>query len=337
MLNQQPTHQDSSRQALSGQSSVRPVFLYAAVCFVGALVVSLVAWLGISLIGIPIIAYATAVLKCRKKTWVALVAIAAGAGACIFIDVSTSATVLLLGLITVVTTMLVMGRFGQAKYFVTVLVFTVILFAVDAIGMYIVGMTIQGGIEATVNEIIKMLTVDGTVPAETISTMKSLLTTVASLWPSLYFVEGTLCTALAVFAARAAYRKHDAGYNQPHFDMTDMSVHIVWVLIAGLLCWAASYLEFSYAVTAKVVGLNLLVCSAVLFMIQGFAVISFWMNRAHLNMVLQVIIILLAIQMEIMFLIPTFIGVIDFWANFRKLPREEQATGSENDAGLTKG
>ena len=318
MLSDQPTNHGSTDETpLPSSNTVRPLTLYVFACVLGSVAVPLFA-----LVGVFLTAYGAAVLISKKKETLAFASVVFGSLGWFAYDTATGVYALLLSLITVFFVRLIPRRFGQGTWFAGLLSMTASLLILDAVTALLEGTTIWGKMAAMSSEVMRMITAAGTIPAESVLAMKNAVDTAAMLWPAFYFIEGVLYMVILTLAARIAYRRHYEGFNPPGLAEVDMTIHIVWPLIIGLLCVAASYLPFEYAEYAQLAGYNLLACSVALFLIQGLAVIIYLMDRAKLSMIVKVIVIILALQMELMFFAPSIIGIMDFWINFRKLPRE---------------
>ena len=65
-----------------------------------------------------------------------------------------------------------------------------------------------------------------------------------------------------------------------------------------------------------------------IFTIQGLAVVLALLARWRTGCFLRVVVIMFAISLETMFVL-SIIGLIDVWANFRKLPRDGAHAGAQ--------
>lgn len=299
----------------------------ALLCFAGAFVTA-----GITVVGVALVAYATAALKSANKFPLAVVMTLIGAGASFSLGTVSGATALIVSIAALLISYVAAGKYGQVRLFLSVILVAIGLLGIDVIDAYLAGTTIQGRIAAMTSTVLQQVTAAGSVPAESVNVLKDALTTVVQLWPSFYVFEAIIYVAVAVILARITYRHLIADYAGPHFSEFDLSVQFVWPLIVGLLCLAASYLDFQYAAIAKVVAYNFIACSAFIYAVQGFALIDYLMRRRNVHWALQILIYLFALQLELMFLIPSFMGLIDMWANIRKLPRKGSRTPTEAKA-----
>lgn len=314
-----PTEQKDVQTPGFLQSEQRPMLLYAFACLLGVLATGV-----LPLVGVFLVAYSGAVLSCRKYLKFAYAAALLGSVLSFFWDPVSGASSLLIGFVTVTLAGFVPRKFGQTKFFLGSIAIAVSLFCVDMLIAYAAGTTLQGQISAMVDSMVQQFTAAGTVPAEALTVFKQLVDTIMVLWPSIYAIEGLIFASAAVLTARFAARRHSTEAEISAFAEIDFSVHIVWPLIAGLLCIAAAYLvSGSVSKMVSAVGYNLIVCSVALYAIQGFTVITALMEKANLNWIVRLVVYVLAIQMELMFFAPSIIGLLDLWVNFRKLPTRQ--------------
>ncbi len=142
------------------------------------------------------------------------------------------------------------------------------------------------------------------------------------LWPSFY-VQTALFAAVFVIAAIAwAARRSGIVVEVPANRDLDLSVHVLWALVVGLVLLATAPLFGSSAQLARVVGFNALFVARTLFFLQGIAVFSavFDVPRTGYGKMVALYIVLWVLDQVL--LIVSLIGMLDFWANFRRLPRD---------------
>ena len=66
---------------------------------------------------------------------------------------------------------------------------------------------------------------------------------------------------------------------------------------------------------------TLLLSVRFIFTVQGLGVLMGMLNRWRLGCFTRVVVIMIAVSLETMFVL-SIIGLVDVWANFRKLPRD---------------
>lgn len=72
-------------------------------------------------------------------------------------------------------------------------------------------------------------------------------------------------------------------------------------------------------------GLSLLAALRFIFLLQGCAVVSWWFGKYRAGCLLRLVVIFLAIELEASFFVLSLLGLVDFFANFRKLKRARTA------------
>lgn len=133
--------------------------------------------------------------------------------------------------------------------------------------------------------------------------------------PAILFIYVGVCVLGAHFGARMA-KPFMPGktWNLEQFDAPTWSM--IAVIVAILACVFGGFWMPLFSV-----GVSALVALRFIYLMQGIAVISFWFRKYRLGCLLRFVIIFLAVELESAFFVLTIIGIIDFFANFRKLNR----------------
>ena len=92
--------------------------------------------------------------------------------------------------------------------------------------------------------------------------------------------------------------------------------------MAGLFLLAASYASFAGSSMLGVVGLNLVLCARTLFFLQGFSVAAGVLDRAGVGLGGRILALAVLAALDALTLVVSFTGLLDFWVNFRRLPRD---------------
>lgn len=109
------------------------------------------------------------------------------------------------------------------------------------------------------------------------------------------------------------------------FSMLDLSFWWAIPLIAGIVIYIVSLAPgIPGQNTVLLVALNVLVVSVIPLFVQGAACGKGVMNRVHMRLAWQLVLGFFGVITSIAFVVLPVIGLIDFWANFRKLPRDGQ-------------
>lgn len=293
-------------------------------CMGGVFVLGIFPYYGfIAFVGVLPLAFGSMALLSQGKIRYAYLAAIAGSAASILLGYAAVTASLLLGILAVWFMAFLPKEHEQARFFSGILVAAGACLAGDLVAAHVMNLSFSGQINAVVSSIISQLTLSGTVPAEVITVIKRQAPTLASLWPSLYAFYGMVFMIVVTLAGRLAGKRYEVACRPERLVDADLSIHALWLPIGAMLCLAASYLVPTGSLVVTAVGYNLMLCSVFVFAIQGFVVIVAWMQKRHWHWAAQTIVLLLAVQMELMFLVPSIIGLLDIWVNFRKLPREK--------------
>lgn len=328
MQTEAPKTPGVSQQKLPSTREDRPLFVYVSVCLLGAALTGPAA-----AIGLILVAYGAAVLGARGHVLPAYLAVVVGGLLCWFWGVDYLLMALGAGAVGVfMATHAFRGEHDQLRFFIGSIVLTAVALGTDMLFAYLAGTTLEGQIAAMVNLTIQQMTGAGTIPAEAVTVLQEMLPAYLNIWPSFYVVQGLFYGVVIYIAAYYALVRHDGDLKLRPLVEADLPVHVLWVLLAALLCLAASYVPvIGHSNFFSVIGYNLMVCSVAVFAIQGFAVIGYGMRKAGWHWAVRLIAYLVLIQLELMFLAPSLVGLVDVWANFRKLPRDSGSGGSESE------
>lgn len=143
----------------------------------------------------------------------------------------------------------------------------------------------------------------------------------ATVLPSTYFFAGTFLALLVI--AAIAWSAHRLGQpvNVPPFHSVDLPPLMILGAVVALLM-----LGFAKVASAgqmwTTIGTNVLLCTSYLLLIQGLAVYSALMKRAHVGAPGRVAAYVVLLVLNLMLSIVTLTGLADMWLNFRRLPRE---------------
>jgi hypothetical protein len=70
------------------------------------------------------------------------------------------------------------------------------------------------------------------------------------------------------------------------------------------------------------VGLNLVLCARTLFVLQGLSVSAGLLDRAGVGLGGRILALAALAALDALTLVVSFVGLLDFWVNFRRLPRD---------------
>lgn len=127
----------------------------------------------------------------------------------------------------------------------------------------------------------------------------------------------------AAVALGTAWARRIVGRGWPGFGpfaRFDLPDGVVWVLIAGL-----SAMLLGREGTLGVVGTNVVLVAGFAFALRGFAIESFWMDRARLGRVARIALFGLGavLFLPVFLILAAGLGLFDTWFDFRGLRKSE--------------
>lgn len=174
-----------------------------------------------------------------------------------------------------------------------------------------------------VAEMTKLMTaVLGSAPQDA-ETVREAVRMVLELWPSYLVVSAGLTALLSVLSATAVARWTGRQVNAlPKLASADLTVHVAWPAIIGLLLLAAAGFRQTDTAWYAVVARNLLFVGRALLFMQGLAVFAGLYERAQFKGPIRTIGFAMLVFTESMIPLVSLTGLADLWMNIRRLPRE---------------
>jgi hypothetical protein len=281
----------------------------------------------IAFVGLPIAAAGIAALAYRGHVTLAAIAAAVGVAVVGMLNVSDVAFAAPVIAAVVLTVVMLPKRSYQAVVAGLVAVLALASMAADALLARSKGVTLPASIakdsQALVTEMTKAMGASAT--ADTLSALKGAGRLIASAWPSAYFQAAMVVAVLVVVAVAWAARRVERPLEIPPLSRLDLTPHVLWIFVAGLLMLAASYASPAESSILGVVGLNLVLCARTLFFLQGFSVAAGVLDRAGVGLGGRILALAVLAALDALTLVISFTGLLDFWVNFRRLPREGAA------------
>lgn len=153
------------------------------------------------------------------------------------------------------------------------------------------------------------------------------------LWPVDYFASALLVAVVTVAVAGWAATRSGAEVRRlPRLDALDLSPHVLWPFI-GAFAFLAAGRVMADGTLATTIGLNLLLGVRLLLLAQGLGVASAFYRRVGLGGLMRGIGYVLLVMADTVLPLVSMVGLIDFWANLRKLPREDAVPGETLEDG----
>ena len=161
---------------------------------------------------------------------------------------------------------------------------------------------------------------------------ESYLPFVAGISPSIYVVQSSIYVFIGLCIRWVVDKVRRKSEWSP-FSRVDLSIWWLMPLLLGVSCYIVSlFLQDEARYLAGLVAANFIVVSGIPLFVQGAAAGKGIMNRAGLGLTWQIVIGVLGLLSGLFFIVVTVLGLVDFWANFRKLDRSDvlaYETGSE--------
>lgn len=167
----------------------------------------------------------------------------------------------------------------------------------------------------------------GTASVAVMASVDQTLEVLGKTWPLIYAFRAAGVTVMGLLGLMLARRDtYQSVYAA--FKRYDMPLWTVAALVGGIACLAYSALDVQGAGAVEVVGLNVLLCLRVAFFLQGLAVAMSFMDQRRWGPFSRVFAIAFMLMAEVGLYAVCVFGVIDVWANFRRLARSRGASGA---------
>lgn len=165
------------------------------------------------------------------------------------------------------------------------------------------------------------------------ATFQSVASTVAGCLPGIYAVLSS-AYVFAALCARWVFDRVRRRSGWTAFSKLDLSYWWVAPLIAGVVVYIVSRVPgVPHQNEVWVVALNILVVSVIPLFVQGAACCKGIINRSGLAIAWQLVVGFFGLATGVVFIVFPIVGLVDFWANFRKLPRDGQEPEQKRLAG----
>ncbi len=142
-----------------------------------------------------------------------------------------------------------------------------------------------------------------------------------AIWPFVYVAAAAMdALAASVGSYLMRVRTHGA-VRFPAIASFDLPLWAVGVLAASIIGLGVASSGIPGADAILTVSATALMSVRFIFAIQGFGVATAMANRFRFGCLGRFLLVFLSVQLETMFFALSIVGLIDVWANFRKLPR----------------
>lgn len=275
-------------------------------------------------IGVLLIAYGMRELAEAKGPQGLALALAEGAALVLITLVSDVAAAALLGPMIVCSLGVVCCMWRSAtvtNISVAIVVAALASFGVDAAVAAASGISVHGGAVSYLTESLEQSMGTG-VEGELLVSQLGFL--IDALRPFMYVSSAALDALVAGIGSYLMHVRSTGRPTRPSLSNFDAPMWSVGVLSIAIVCLGASFTDFPEAGILRTLSVTVLMSVRIIFACQGFGVANALMTsgRVRLGCLTRTLCIFFIFWSEMMFFIMSIIGLIDVWANFRKLPRD---------------
>lgn len=274
-------------------------------------------------IAMPLIAYGMRILSENKQS-------VRGVLASVLPATAYLATSIEAGLVAIVIACLacVCGKVPTKYLRASALIAVSLLGALGFIGIEFVGalasnMDIASYVNSQVVSVFDQ--VSGVMQNSSPEAMAMMQDAIHKVWPAAFYIQAFIYALFGFWGAGHADRR--LGVEKPfHIVSYDTPLWAVVLLIGGVVAAALGMATVPYAEVIGAIGLNVLLISRMTFAVQGLGVLSWFVNSRPMGCLMRIVIIMLAFWLEMSLMALTIFGLVDVWANFRKLDRKEHTS-----------
>jgi hypothetical protein len=166
---------------------------------------------------------------------------------------------------------------------------------------------------------------------DAVAQVKELANTLVMALPSSYFTQAFFVGVVVIAVIAWVSNRRGRPVEVPPLSHVDLTPHVLWLFIVGLLMLAAGHASFASALTVRAIGLNLVLSVHVLFALQGLGVAAGVLDRTRVGRGVRIFALAALVALDTVTLAVSFIGLLDFWFNFRRLPRDGASPSSPTD------
>lgn len=190
-------------------------------------------------------------------------------------------------------------------------------------GAWMTGSTVDSILTRNTDQVVASFSqVDPAASDAVVEALRTGASTAVAIWPALHVVQGVIMAIVALIAIRWVARRDGIAGRLGGFAHVDLSIHIVWPLVVGLVLWALGRFSIPYAGIVDRIGMNLLVVARTLLAVQGFAVLTAFADGRDWKAPGRLAGAVLALVLESIAWFISGIGLVDMWMNFRRLERD---------------
>lgn len=145
---------------------------------------------------------------------------------------------------------------------------------------------------------------------------------VDAIWPFSYVASSATDALMVGIGSHLMAVRSSGSARHASLERFDAPMWSVAVLAISVVCLSASFTGFPEAGVLRTISATALMSVRIIFAAQGLGVISAFMNRHRWGCALRVIALCFLFWIEMVLFLMSIIGLVDIWANFRKLARD---------------
>ena len=276
-------------------------------------------------VGLPVVAAAAAGLGYRGRAAAGVVAVALGVVVVASVMPTAAIFAAPAAAMVLLSIRLLRRHSAQLTAAVLTLAFAASALAADVVSARLLGESLTESLRADTVAITERLTQAlGAGGAGLADQLAGVREVIVALWPAFYVQSAIVGAVLVVAAIAWAAGRSGEDVAVPTVRELDLSVHVLWLLVVGLVALAATAVAGlgDYEQAVRAVGLNALYIARALFFLQGIAVFSALFDVPRTGYGKMVALFIVLYMVDLVLLVVSLAGMLDFWANFRRLPRD---------------
>lgn len=209
------------------------------------------------------------------------------------------------------------GRMTSSASCVSVAVLAAALLAEEALFASLAGTSLQAAVESVFDGLAEQA---GALTPSVAEQLEAVRAAVATLWPTTYVFVALAEFLAARFGTWLASSRGDSGEKaSPNPAGFDAPLWVVGLLAAAGLGVAVSLTWQGSPQMVFTVSANLALSLRFAFAAQGFAVLAWAARTRKWGALASVLLAAVALYLEVRFFVLTIAGLVDVWADFRRL------------------
>ena len=212
------------------------------------------------------------------------------------------------------------GRAGVTSVCFVIVVASLLSLGIDAIIASMSGTSLSKSFIALLQETVRS-TVGSDIQGDLLASQVMPLLRV--IWPFVYVASAMFDALVAGIGSYTMAVRCTGVRRMPQIANFDAPMWCVGALALCILGLGVSFAGIPQAQLVRTVCATVLCSLRVVFVLQGFGVVSALETKRRMGCLTRFLITVLTVWLETMFFAMCIVGLIDIWANFRGLAREQ--------------